>query len=216
MRRWRMVLGGGRRQQRPCRCRSRRHGSVQLDGNDSRIDAALAAVYDSRPGRRGGGGRAGGLGSSAPSVARWLGDIRRYFPTLGRAGAAARRDRSAQPAPTAARARDAAAQSSPTCISSRCSSSSTSCCPTPPERPLASVVAQVVEQIEQRLASRDQAGRARRARPQRNAAAGPDSATSIGATRSTPTCGTTCPSSAPSFPSGWSATAAVSAACRAT
>ena len=26
-------------------------------------------------------GRAGGLGSSAPSVARWLGDIRRYFPT---------------------------------------------------------------------------------------------------------------------------------------
>jgi Mg-chelatase subunit ChlD len=55
--------------------------SVHLDGNDARIDSALAAVYDTKPGKRGGGGRAGGLGSSAPSVARWLGDIRRYFPT---------------------------------------------------------------------------------------------------------------------------------------
>jgi len=53
----------------------------ELEGADARIDAALAAVYDSRPGRRGGGGRSGGLGSSSPAVARWLGDIRRYFPT---------------------------------------------------------------------------------------------------------------------------------------
>ena len=79
-----MADGAGR-----CRRRRRRAGStagrgatgVQLDGNDARIDAALAAVYDTKPTRRGGGGRAGGLGSSAPSVARWLGDIRRYFPT---------------------------------------------------------------------------------------------------------------------------------------
>ena len=81
LRRWRMVLGGtddagdGRTQA------GAGIDGVQLDGNDARIDAALAAVYDTKPGRRGGGGRAGGLGSSAPAVARWLGDIRRYFPT---------------------------------------------------------------------------------------------------------------------------------------
>lgn len=55
--------------------------AVPLQGSDARIDAALAAVYDTAPPRRGRGGRAGGLGSSAPAVVRWLGDIRRYFPT---------------------------------------------------------------------------------------------------------------------------------------
>jgi Mg-chelatase subunit ChlD len=55
--------------------------AMRLDGHDARIDAALAAVYDAPSGRRGGGGRSGGLGASAPGVARWLGDIRRYFPT---------------------------------------------------------------------------------------------------------------------------------------
>lgn len=54
--------------------------AVRLDGHDARIDAALAALYDAPRDRRG-GSRAGGLGSSAPAVARWLGDIRRYFPT---------------------------------------------------------------------------------------------------------------------------------------
>lgn len=52
---------------------------LPLTGDDARIDTALGAVYDER-GRRA-GFRGGGLGSSAPSVARWLGDIRRYFPT---------------------------------------------------------------------------------------------------------------------------------------
>ena len=54
---------------------------MPLDGHDARVDTALAAVYDTRPGRRRSGGRTGGLGKSAPSVARWLGDIRRYFPS---------------------------------------------------------------------------------------------------------------------------------------
>jgi hypothetical protein len=48
-----------------------------------RVDAALGAVYDSAGERRSqgrGSGRSGGLGRSAPRVARWLGDIRRYFP----------------------------------------------------------------------------------------------------------------------------------------
>ena len=74
-RRWRLVLGGGEAD----------GTGATLAGDDVRIDAALGAVYDradattARRGRN--GGRAGGLGRSAPSVARWLGDIRRYFPT---------------------------------------------------------------------------------------------------------------------------------------
>ena len=76
-RRWRMVLGGiddGETDQPGMT-------SMRLDGHDARIDAALAALYDAPRDRRGGGSRAGGLGSSAPAVARWLGDIRRHFPT---------------------------------------------------------------------------------------------------------------------------------------
>src|ERR1051326_7166920 len=45
------------------------------------MDAALAALYGA--GGEDGSGpaqRRGGLGSSAPNVARWLGDIRTYFP----------------------------------------------------------------------------------------------------------------------------------------
>ncbi|MER5741441.1 VWA domain-containing protein [Streptomyces sp. NPDC002262] len=75
LRRWRLVLGGAAEEStgRP------------LSGTDAAVDAALAALYDglgpSGPdGRDGGGERKGGLGGSAPSVARWLGDVRRYFP----------------------------------------------------------------------------------------------------------------------------------------
>ena len=63
LRRWRLVLG------EPA-------GSclgLKLQGEDLRIDNALEALY--------GSDRQGGLGSSSPSVARWLGDIRSYFPT---------------------------------------------------------------------------------------------------------------------------------------
>jgi hypothetical protein len=74
LRRWRMLLGS---------TADDHHADgtgAELAGDDVKIDAALAAVYDSKPNRRGGGGRAGGLGSSTPGVVRWLGDIRRYFP----------------------------------------------------------------------------------------------------------------------------------------
>ena len=43
------------------------------------MDRALAAVYDTAP--PGSRARGAGLGASAPSVTRWLGDIRTYFPT---------------------------------------------------------------------------------------------------------------------------------------
>ncbi|MEV4355706.1 VWA domain-containing protein [Nonomuraea sp. NPDC049625] len=68
LRRWRLVLGGG----------DADGTGLGLEGLDARMDAALSAVYD-QGGRE--GGREGGLGASAPRVARWLGDIRSYFPS---------------------------------------------------------------------------------------------------------------------------------------
>jgi Mg-chelatase subunit ChlD len=63
LRRWRLVLGGD---EADGTC-------ATLDARDSAMDACLAALYDSE--------RRGGLGGSAPNVARWLGDIREYFPS---------------------------------------------------------------------------------------------------------------------------------------
>lgn len=61
--RWRLVLGG-----------EEADGTgVTLSGRMLEMDRTLHALYDSD--------RRGGLGSSAPSVARWLGDIREYFPS---------------------------------------------------------------------------------------------------------------------------------------
>ncbi len=77
LRRWRMVLGGTPDDEGGGQGAT----GITLEGHDARIDAALGAVYDTKPGARRGGGRAGGLSTSAPSVARWLGDIRRYFPS---------------------------------------------------------------------------------------------------------------------------------------
>src|SRR6187397_102599 len=46
------------------------------------MDAALAALYGAgSEGDDSGRSRRGGLGASAPNVARWLGDIRTYFPS---------------------------------------------------------------------------------------------------------------------------------------
>jgi Mg-chelatase subunit ChlD len=74
LRRWRLILGGGEAD----------GVGTGLQGGDAGIDAALAALYDSGgppDDNRRSGSRRGGLGSSAPSVARWLGDIRGYFPS---------------------------------------------------------------------------------------------------------------------------------------
>jgi Mg-chelatase subunit ChlD len=61
--RWRLVLGGNEAD----------GTGVRLSGPALEMDKALQALYDSE--------RRGGLGSSTPSVARWLGDIREYFPS---------------------------------------------------------------------------------------------------------------------------------------
>jgi Mg-chelatase subunit ChlD len=61
-----------------------RPGPGGLSPADRAVDAALAALYDAgrRPGEQGPQGpRGAGLNASAPRVARWLGDIRTYFPS---------------------------------------------------------------------------------------------------------------------------------------
>jgi len=64
LRRWRLILGGN----------AADGTSASLDGAMLAMDKALSALYDAD-------NRKGGLGGSAPNVARWLGDIREYFPT---------------------------------------------------------------------------------------------------------------------------------------
>ncbi|MCW5764823.1 MAG: VWA domain-containing protein [Phycisphaeraceae bacterium] len=72
--RWRLLLGGDEAD----------GTGVELSGRLLAMDRAMAALYD-RAGRSGGRGasgadRRGGLGASAPTAARWLGDIREFFP----------------------------------------------------------------------------------------------------------------------------------------
>jgi hypothetical protein len=61
--RWRLLLGGD----------DADGIGITLAGRSLAMDGAMSALYDSE--------RKGGLGSSAPNAARWLGDIREYFPT---------------------------------------------------------------------------------------------------------------------------------------
>lgn len=62
LKRWRLILGGDQSD----------GTGIDLQRDDLQIDRTLEELYDSE--------RSGGLGSSAPNVARWLGDIRTYFP----------------------------------------------------------------------------------------------------------------------------------------
>lgn len=66
--RWRLILG----QESSTSCGA-------LPASLQGVDAALAALYE--PQGPNGLTRRGGRGGSAPNVARWLGDIRRYFPS---------------------------------------------------------------------------------------------------------------------------------------
>lgn len=71
-RRWRLLLGESAEE--PL--------GASLSAAEVGMDQTLAALYDGE-GEQGAGRprRTGGLGSSAPGVVRWLGDIRTYFPT---------------------------------------------------------------------------------------------------------------------------------------
>jgi len=68
LRRWRLVLG--KTDDSPS------GGLAELGKDDVKVDKALASLYGDP-----GADRRGGLGASSPYLARWLGDIREYFPT---------------------------------------------------------------------------------------------------------------------------------------
>ncbi|WP_328531488.1 VWA domain-containing protein [Nocardioides sp. NBC_00368] len=71
--RWRLVLGGDAEEP----LGSGTGGTpMSLTAEDRARDEALEQLYGEQP-----KGRSAGLGGSAPRVARWLGDIRTYFPT---------------------------------------------------------------------------------------------------------------------------------------
>ncbi|HRX84373.1 MAG TPA: VWA domain-containing protein [Phycisphaerae bacterium] len=62
-RRWRLILGAGEAD----------GVGASLSADDAAMDRALSALYDQQ--------RGAGLGASSPNVPRWLGDIRKYFPS---------------------------------------------------------------------------------------------------------------------------------------
>lgn len=68
LKRWRLVLGAAANQGACGLC-------VSLSGSDAGMDKALDQLYGDEKCRK------GGLEGSSPKVARWLGDIREYFPT---------------------------------------------------------------------------------------------------------------------------------------
>ncbi len=68
--RWRLVLG---------KRVEERLGGGALPREMGEIDAALGAIYDPEDPPAEGKGRGAGLGGSAPRLAAWLGDVRRYF-----------------------------------------------------------------------------------------------------------------------------------------
>jgi Mg-chelatase subunit ChlD len=72
LRRWRLVLGS-----------EADNMGCKLSDHDKGVDRVLSALYGSPEERRrksDDGERYGGLEGSSPNVARWLGDIRTYFP----------------------------------------------------------------------------------------------------------------------------------------
>ena len=69
--RWRMILGGG----------DSDGTGVSLSTQEGLVDEALEALYEYERRRKFKyEGAAGGFERSNPAIARWLGDIRRYFP----------------------------------------------------------------------------------------------------------------------------------------
>ncbi|MEY3368697.1 MAG: hypothetical protein RI973_1852, partial [Bacteroidota bacterium] len=61
---WRLILG---------KASDPEGEAAPLQGTSKGIDDVLEALYNTD--------RKGGLGPSSPNVNRWLGDIRKYFPT---------------------------------------------------------------------------------------------------------------------------------------
>jgi len=66
LKRWRLILGGN----------AADGAGVSLVGRALEMDRAMEALYEAPASKQ----LKGGLGGSSPNVARWLGDIREFFP----------------------------------------------------------------------------------------------------------------------------------------
>src|ERR1700733_2482611 len=71
LRRWRLVLGA----------QDSEGVGLPLSGDDGAMDMALSSLYNRPDGGDKDKSKSADLSSSSPRVARWLGDIRKYFPT---------------------------------------------------------------------------------------------------------------------------------------
>ena len=67
--RWRLILGAD----------SKAFSGANLSEKESIMDATLAAIYDGNT-QGSGGGKKGGLGAAAPNLAKWLTNVRTFFP----------------------------------------------------------------------------------------------------------------------------------------
>ncbi|MFD2332052.1 VWA domain-containing protein [Cohnella sp. GCM10020058] len=90
VKRWRLILGAAAEEKLEA-AGGASGGGARLDEESLLMDEALAAIYDGtsgeiggsgpRAGTAGGGPKSAGLGASAPRLAKWLGDVRSFFPS---------------------------------------------------------------------------------------------------------------------------------------
>jgi hypothetical protein len=83
LKKWRLILG----EETNKSFAGMSPGNFALNDEEKIMDEALAAIYDETSGAggpsstaAGKGGKQGGLGKSAPNLAKWLTDIRKFFP----------------------------------------------------------------------------------------------------------------------------------------
>ncbi|MDI4645571.1 VWA domain-containing protein [Cohnella hashimotonis] len=90
VKRWRLILGAAAEEKLEA-AGGAAGGGARLDEESLLMDEALAAIYDGTSGEArgsgpgagtaGGSAKAAGLGASAPRLAKWLGDVRSFFPS---------------------------------------------------------------------------------------------------------------------------------------
>lgn len=88
--RWRLILGAAA-EDKLADAGGAAGTGARLDDESLLMDEALAAIYDGTAGgadgsgagagAAGGGAKTAGLGASAPKLAKWLGDVRSFFPS---------------------------------------------------------------------------------------------------------------------------------------
>lgn len=77
LKRWRLILGKDVEGELAGMCGE---DDLSLSAAQQEMDDALAAIYDETGTGAGGSQRSAGLEGSSPKMAKWLGDIRTYFP----------------------------------------------------------------------------------------------------------------------------------------